>query len=414
MPDAEIIAIGSELLTAEKIDTNSLYLTGQLNALGVEVRRKQVVGDDRALLAASIRQALDGAEIVILTGGLGPTEDDVTREAVADALVRTLEFRQELLDALLERFKHFQRKMAENNKRQTFVVQGAEALPNGRGTAAGQWISCVHGGKDRTVILLPGPPNELNALFAGECVPRLTRMLPPQVIRTRFFRVAGMGESDLDELISPVYKPFTNPVTTILAGPGDIQIHLRARAATVEEAEALLEAVAPGIEERLGNRIYSRDGSGLNAVVGQKLRALHATLSVAESCTGGLLGERITSVAGSSDYFMGGFLVYSDQMKTELLGVDPQLLTEHTAVSEQVAVAMAVGAQIRTGSTHAVSITGEAGPHSASGAPVGTVIIGFAGPLYAIASRYLLYGDRNGIRTRAAQWALDELRQRLG
>jgi nicotinamide-nucleotide amidase len=410
MRDAEIIAVGSELLTPERVDTNSLYLTDQLNALGIEVRRKLVVGDDRVLLAAAVRQALGQVGIVILTGGLGPTLDDVTRDAVAEALGRTLVFRQDLLDTLTERFERLNRKMADNNRRQTFVVEGAEPLPNPRGTAPGQWLD-VEG---RIVMLLPGPPHELKAMFANECRPRLTARLPAQVIRTRFFRVACMGESDLDQLIAPVYTNYTNPATTILAGAGDIQIHLRARGETEQEANDLLNAVGPAIEQLLGERIYSRNGTSLEAVVGELLRGRHATLSVAESCTGGLLGERITSVAGSSDYFVGGFLVYTDHMKTALLGVDPELLVKHTSVSEEAARAMAAGARSRTGSTYAISVTGEAGPESASGAPVGTVVIGFAGPdTEPEAQRFMLFGGREGIRARAAQWALDYLRRRI-
>ncbi len=412
--NAEIIAVGSEMLTPDRVDTNSLYLTEQLNTIGVEVRRKLVVGDDRELLAASIRQSLANVEIVILSGGLGPTEDDVTREATADALGRKLEFSQELLDALVARFERLKRRMADNNRRQVFLVEGAEGLPNPRGTAAGQWITCGEGEARRIVMLLPGPPHELKALFSSECLPRLAKILPPQVIRTRFFRVACMGESDLDQLISPVYKPYANPATTILAGPGDIQIHLRARAQTEEEAEARLNLVAPRIEELLGDRLYSRDGSPLEATVGQMLRARGATLSVAESLTAGLLGERIANVPGSSDYFAGGFLVYNDRMKTDLLGVDPEILKAHTSVSQEAAKAMAAGAKARTGSTYAISITGEAGPESSTGAPVGTVIVGFAGPEgEPTAERYLLFGDRNAIRARAAQWALDDLRRRI-
>ncbi len=410
MADAEIIAVGSELLTPDRMDTNSLWLTRQLNELGVEVRRKLVVGDDRALLAAVVRQSIEQVGIVILSGGLGPTEDDVTREAVADALGRSLIFRQDLLEVLSERFQRLQRKMADNNRRQTFIVEGAEPLPNSRGTAPGQWIE----DHDKILMLLPGPPHELKAMFTGDCLPRLRAKLPAQVIRTRFYRVAGMGESDLDQLISPVYKPFTNPATTILAGAGDIQIHLRARAETEAEAEALLTAVGPPIEDLLGDHIYARNGASLETVIGEQLRARNATLSVAESCTGGLLGDRITSVPGSSDYFVGGFLTYSGSMKTELLGVEASLLAQYTAVSEECAKAMAQGARLRTGSTYAVSVTGEAGPESSTGAPVGTVIIGIAGPDgESQAKRYLLFGDRNGIRARAAQWALDDLRRKL-
>ena len=409
MRDAEIIAVGSELLTHDRIDTNSLFITEQLNALGVEVSRKVIVGDDRARLETAVRDALENVEIVVLSGGLGPTEDDLTRDAVAAALGRSLIFSQEICGWIEERFRRFQRKMAENNKRQAYLVEGAEALPNPRGTAPGQWLD-VDG---RIVMLLPGPPGELKPMFVDQCVPRLLRRLPPQAIRTRYYRVAGMGESDLDQLIAPVYTKYVNPATTILSGPGDIQVHLRARGATVEEAEALLNEVAPPIEELLGDRIYSRNGDLLESVVGAMLRARGATLAVAESCTGGMLAERITSVAGSSDYFLGGFLVYSDRMKTELLGVDAGLIEKHTAVSEEVARAMAEGARVRTGATCAISVTGEAGPESATGAPLGTVIIGYAGAGGTEARRVHVPGDRKRVRMLAAQTALDFLRRRI-
>jgi len=408
--NAEIIAVGSELLTPERLDTNSLYLTDQLNTLGVEVCRKSVVGDDRVMLAAEIRYALGRSEIVILTGGLGPTEDDVTRDAAAEALGRTLVFREDLLAALTERFKRLNRKMADINRRQTYIVDGAEPLPNPRGTAPGQWIAT----DGKVAMLLPGPPGELKGMFGEQCLPRLKQLLPPQVIRTRFYRVAGMGESDLDQLISPAYKPFTNPVTTILAGPGDIQIHLRARGETETETERLLQAVAPRIEKLLGDRIYSNDGAPLEEIVGRMLRERGATLAVAESCTGGILGERISSVPGSSDYFLGGFLVYSNRMKTDLLGVDVALIADHSSVSEEVAKAMAAGARARTGATYALSVTGEAGPGSNSGAPVGTVIIGIAADgMEPEAQRFTLFGGREGVRARGAQWALDQLRRLL-
>ncbi|MGA3190694.1 MAG: CinA family nicotinamide mononucleotide deamidase-related protein, partial [Bryobacteraceae bacterium] len=313
--EAEIIAVGSELLTSQRVDTNSLFLTDQLNTLGVEVRRKMVVGDDRELLTASIREALARVEIVILTGGLGPTEDDLTRDAAAAATGRKLVFRDDLRDAIAERFRRMNRKMAEINLRQAYAVEGAEALDNPNGTAAGQYLE--H--KNRIVMLLPGPPHEMKPMFTNHCVPRLALRLPAQVIRTRFYRVAGMGESDLDQLIAPVYTKYLNPVTTILAAPSDIQIHLRARCSTAEEAEALLAEVGPPIEALLGDRIYSRNGESLEATVGAMLAERSATVSVAESCTGGLLGQRLTSIAGSSKYFVGGFLVYNDFTKELLL-----------------------------------------------------------------------------------------------
>jgi len=410
MADAEIIAVGSEMLTSQRIDTNSLYITDQLNALGVEVRRKLIVGDDHALLTDAIQSALSHAEIVILTGGLGPTEDDVTRQAVADALHRELVFDQQICDAIEERFRKRQRKMAEINKRQAYVVQGAEVLPNANGTAPGQWIA--HDG--RVLIMLPGPPGELKPLFANECIPRLTKLLPAQVIRARFYRVTGFTESDLDALIAPVYTKYTNPSTTILASPGDIQIHLRARCGSAEEAERLLAEVGDPIEKLLGKHLFSRNGDPLEAILGTLLRERGATLSIAESCTGGMVGERITSIAGSSDYFVGGFVTYADRMKTDLLGVDAALIAEHTAVSKEVARAMAEGARSRTGSTFAISVTGEAGPESSTGAPVGTIFVGFAGPDGPPdALRIGMPGDRTRIRGFATQAALDLLRRRL-
>src|SRR6185369_15894672 len=410
MQDAEIIAVGSEMLTSQRIDTNSLYIADQLNALGVEVRRKLIIGDDRALLADAVRSAMEHAGLVILTGGLGPTEDDVTRQAVADALGRDLLFSQEICDAIEERFRRRQRKMAEINKRQAYVIRGAEVLPNANGTAPGQWIA----NDGRVVIMLPGPPGELKPLFAQECVPRLMKLLPTQVIRARFYRVTGLTESDLDALIAPVYTKYTNPSTTILASPGDIQIHLRARCGSTEDAERLLAEVGGPIEELLGRHLFSRNGDPLEAIIGTLLRERGATLSVAESCTGGMVGERVTSVAGSSDYFLGGFVTYTDRMKTDLLGVDAALIAQHTSVSKEVARAMAEGAQARTGSTFAISITGEAGPESNTGAPVGTIFAGFAGPDGPPeALRLAMPGDRTRIRGFATQAALDLLRRRL-
>jgi len=409
--NAEIIAVGSELLTPQRLDTNSLYLTERLNALGVEVVAKAVVGDDRGRLKDAVQAALARSEIVILTGGLGPTEDDVTREAVAEALGRPLVWRQELADAIEARFRRMNRKMAEINRRQAYLIEGAEALSNDQGTAPGQWIEP---GPGRYLMLLPGPPVELKSVFERECLRRLERVVPPLAIRTRVFRVAGMPESDLDQLISAVYKRYTNPATTILAAPGDIQIHLRARAESAEQAEALLEELAPQIEALLGDNLYSRNGQPLEAVVGSLLAARGATLAVAESCTGGMLAERITSVAGSSRYFVGGVLVYNDEMKEKLLGVSAELIAEHTSVSQPVAEAMATRVRQRTGAGYGLSVTGIAGPDGGDAErPVGTVYIGLAAPEGTSARPYRFLGDRERIRRLAVQSALDLLRRHL-
>jgi nicotinamide-nucleotide amidase len=406
MPDAEIIAVGSELLTPQKLDTNSLYLTDQFNALGVEVVRKTVVGDDRERLGDTILGAIARSRIIVLTGGLGPTEDDLTRDAVASAVGRSLVFRQDICDQIEERFRRFGRKMVETNRRQAYIVDGAEVLPNDRGTAPGQWVE-----RDSTVlILLPGPPNELKAMFEKQCLPRLSQVLPAQAIRILQLRCVGIPESDLDQLISPVYMQYPSLATTILAVSGEIHVHLRARCSTAHEAEALIAEVGGRIEPLLGDRIYSRNGDSLEKVAGNLLRARNASLSVAESATGGLLGGRITAVPGSSDYFRGGFITYTNEMKTKLLGVPAEMLAEHTAVSEPVAKAMAEGARAGTGSDYALSITGYAGP---DGDKLGVTFIGLATPQSSEARRVHFPGSRDLVRMFSTNTALDLLRRSL-
>jgi nicotinamide-nucleotide amidase len=406
--NAEIIAVGSEMLTPRRVDTNSLYLTGELNNLGVEVVMKSVIGDDRDRLAEAIRCAVSRDEILILSGGLGPTEDDLTREAVAQALDRKLIFYPEIAEALEQRFAAAKRKMAEVNKRQAFIIEGAAVLPNDRGTAPGQWVE----DSGAVVMLLPGPPHELKAMFERQCLPRLKRVVPSQAIRTLFLRVTGMSESDLDTLISPVYKKYDNPATTILAANGDLQIHLRARCSTPGAADALLTEVGTPIELLLGDRLYSRNGDPLEVVIGEMLRQNQATVSVAESATGGMLGERFTSVAGSSDYFAGGFITYTNQMKIDLLGVPPEILAQFGAVSKETAEAMAVAARRRTNSTFAISITGVAGPDTDS-APVGTMYVAVADATGTQVVTRQFLGDRQRIRIFTCQMALDLLRRRI-
>ncbi len=409
--DAEIIAVGSEMLTPERIDTNSLYLTGELNNLGVEVKTKSVIGDDLDRLSDAVRRAISRSEIVILSGGLGPTEDDVTRQAVAQALDRKLIFHPDIAEALAQRFAQFKRAMAEINKRQAFVVEGAHILPNDRGTAPGQWIE----ESGSIAMLLPGPPYELKAMFERQCLPRLTRLVPRQIIRTLCLRVTGMGESDLDQLIAPIYKKYANPATTILAAGGDLQIHLRARCTTAGEAEMLLAEVGGPIELLLADRIYSRNGEPLEVVVGDMLRRHRATISVAESCTGGMLGERLTAVPGSSDYFLGGFIAYSNAMKVELLGLAPERLDQFGAVSAETAEAMATGARRRMNSTYALAVTGVAGPDAGDEkASVGSVYVAIADAVGTHVAHRQFLGDRARVRAFTVQMALDLLRRRIG
>ncbi len=404
--NAEIIAVGSELLTPKRVDTNSLYLTEQLNSLGVEVVGKYVVGDDRARLADTVRRAVGRSEIVLLSGGLGPTEDDVTRDAVAEALDRKQIFHPDISAQLEERFSRMLRKMPEINKRQAFIMQGAEILSNDRGTAPGQWVE----ESGVCIALLPGPPHELKSMFERHCFPRIQRRVPKQHIQTLVLRVAGMSESDLDQTISPVYKRYENPVTTVLAHAGDIQVHLRARCSTAEETTALLAEVGGQIDILLGDRIYSRNGDALEVICGELLKKDRATLAVAESMTGGGLAERITKVPGSSEYFLGGFVTYTKKMKVDLLGVP----SEFEPVSAEMAQAMAIAVRQKTGATYAISITGNAGPAADKGeAPVGMVYVGLADPRGTVSMDRQFVADRDRIRAFTSQMALDLLRKRL-
>lgn len=402
--NAEIIAVGSELLTPGKVDTNSLFLTQELNNLGIEVVAKTIIGDDRTRLTEEIRSSASRSDLLILTGGLGPTEDDVTRDAAAAALGLNQQFDPAVWEAVVARFQKFGKVPSENNRRQAYVPEGAEVLPNPNGTAPGLWFA--RNGK--VVALLPGPPRELKPMVCEQLSPRLRELLPPMVIRTRWYRVAGIGESDLDALIAPIYTKYTNPVTTILAAPGDVHIHLRARTETEEEAEQLLAELAEPIVAALGDRIYSDDGTSLAAKVGQLLTKHKATVATAESITAGLLGGGLTEITGGAEFYRGGFQTYTDRMKTALLGVEAKLLAEYTAVSEPVARAMAEGARERTGATFAVSLTGYA-----DGELGGRVFVGLATPETTYCRELKLAGDRHRIRSLAVINALDYLRKML-
>lgn len=411
MTEAEIIAVGTELLTPQRIDTNSLLITEQLNSLGVELIRKQVIGDHRERLTAAIDQALDRAGVVIVIGGLGPTEDDLTRDATAGATGRKLILSPEQEAVLINRFKQLNRPMAKNNLRQAYLVEGAEAMPNPHGTAPGQFLIIERG----VVALLPGPPRELRPMVTEQLIPRLRSLVPPQVIRVRTFRIAGMGESDLDALIAPVYTKYDNPVVTILSAPGDLFVIMRATGETEIEADGLLREVGNPIAELLGDRAYTEDGNEpLEAVVGRLLRERQATVAVAESCTGGLLAGRLTEPVGSSDYFIAGYVTYTNEQKAGVLGVPRNLLEQYTAVSEPVAKAMAAGARRLSGATYALATTGYAGPTGGDkDNPVGTVYLGLATPEGTQAIRARYGADRFRIRVLGVQNALDLLRKTL-
>ncbi len=412
--NAEIVAIGSELLTPFRQDTNSLYLTEKLNQLGVEVVFKTVVGDRREHLTEAASQALSRADIVIFMGGLGPTEDDLTREAVADALGLQLRRDPEIVASLERRFAAHGWKMAPNNIKQGDVIAGATVLPNANGSAPGQWISGKYEARERIVILLPGPPHELKALFEEQCMDRLRAKLPLQFIATRELKITGLGESACDARVAPIYQRYSDVQTTILAGAGEIQLHLKTRAASLDFAQKRVDELVAEIEEELGDLVFSDNGDSMERIVGYYLQMRGATLAAAESCTGGLLGERITSVSGSSRYFVGGAIVYSNRLKTALAGVPAELIEKHGAVSREVAAALSEGIRQRCEATLGLGITGVAGPDGGTAEkPVGLVFHALTSETGTEVVERKFAGDRKRIRWFATQQALDMVRRKL-
>jgi nicotinamide-nucleotide amidase len=413
--NAETIAIGSELLTPFRLDTNSLYLTSRLNELGVEVSFKTVVGDRSADLTTAARTALSRADIVVCIGGLGPTEDDLTRECVAEAVQRQLVRDPAIVEGLRARFAARGWKMTENNTRQADVIEGADVLPNPRGSAPGQFLHISDAGGDAVVILLPGPPHELKGMFEEQCLERLMKIVPPRALATRELKIAMIGESAVDARASAIYKPRTDVETTILAGsPGEIQLHLRAGGSTAQEAQKKVDSLAAALEDEFDEAVFATHGESMEQIVGYYLQMRGATLAVAESCTGGMLAERITSIPGSSRYFLGGAVVYDNSLKTELAGVPPLLIAENGAVSSQVACGLAEGIRKRCKATHGAGITGIAGPDGGTEQkPVGLVYVALADENKTEVVERKFPGDRDRIRHWATQQALDMVRRRL-
>jgi nicotinamide-nucleotide amidase len=412
--NAEIIAVGSELLTPHRMDTNSLYLTEQLNLLGVDVIFKSVVGDHLRRLVAAAQHAMFRSDILIFSGGLGPTEDDLTREALAEALGVGLRRDPEIFRGLEERFAARGWKMAANNAKQADVLDGAIALVNPNGTAPGQWLSGQFDGREHILVLLPGPPHELKVLFESEVRERLRAKLPPAYLAVRTLKIAMLGESHVDARVAPIYSRYSDVDTTILAGAGEIELHFKTRASTQEAAQQRVDEVAGLVEDELNDAVYSRDGQSLEQIVGYWLQMRGATLAVAESCTGGLLAERITSVAGSSRYFVGGAIVYSNNLKTEFAGVPADMIERHGAVSREVAAALAEGIRYRCESTLGVGITGVAGPGGGTPEkPVGLVFHAVAGDHGTEIVQRNFPGDRKRIRRFASTMALDMVRKKL-
>ena len=415
MSRAVIIAVGSELLTPSRIDTNSLFVTQRLDELGVRVRYKAVVGDRRDELADTLQLALSRADLVVISGGLGPTDDDITRETVAAVCGLPLEEDEGVAASIRARFSARGLPMPAINRRQALVPRGAAALANAKGTAPGLWIER----SGAACVALPGPPRELRPMFDAVARERIAPRSGGHGIFRRVIRVTGRTESHVDEITCPVYSRWRSgpaPIeTSILASLGQIELHLAARGATEDAAVRALDAATAELAGVLGRDLVSSDGSSLEAVVGRMLRERAARVAVAESCTGGLVASRLTDVAGSSAYVHAGWVVYSNAAKVALLGVDAASIAAHGAVSEPVALALATGARERGGVEYGIAVTGIAGPGGGSAdKPVGTVYVALAGPdgLQRV-RRSSLPGEREQVKFQASQAALDLLRRAL-
>jgi nicotinamide-nucleotide amidase len=405
---AEIIAVGSELLTPDSIDTNSLFLTKALNEAGWEVHLKTVVGDDRQDIADVLRAALLRSDLIIFSGGLGPTEDDCTRNAVADALKRSIHTDERILEILRQRFAARGFRMAKINERQAEVIEGAEVLDNPLGTAPAMWLeeSFHH------IILLPGPPRELKSIFES-VLQRIRNLSGKMRLAYRSFHITGVTESELDSEIAPIYTQYPQIRTTVLAGTRHIAVRMYRWTTTGEDASEL-DQLAEKIQAKVGDAVFTASDESMEEVVGRLLSESGKTLAVAESCTSGMLGMCVTRVPGSSNYFKGGILCYSNEAKVELCGVNPDLLQQHGAVSAEVAEALASGVRNVLHSSIGLSITGIAGPGGGSPEkPVGLVYIGFSDGTQTISRHRIMPGDRESIRERSTYLALSWLRRLL-
>lgn len=408
---AEILAVGEELLAPGRNETNSIFLTERLGTIGIPVVFRAIVGDDEQLLAAAIRQALERAEIVLLSGGLGPTTDDRTRDAAARALGLELHLDSSIVEQLEHRFQRRGIRMPDVNRRQAMVLAGAEVLANRRGSAPGLFVRRADG---RIVVLLPGPPRELEPLFDELVLPRLAPAAAGTFYRTHKLWVAGLPESAVEQRIVSLYRDRQNPLTTILASAGQVEIRLTATAASVAEADAINEELGSRLRTTLGEHVFSENEESLEQVVGNLLVERGWRIAVAESLTGGLIAHRITQVPGASRYFDMGFVTYSNEAKSRLLGVPPELFARLGAVSDEVAMAMASGARSRAGSDIAVAVTGIAGPTGASESkPVGLVFVGLATADGVRAERFQFPGERRQVKRWTSQTALNLVRLEL-
>ncbi len=409
--NAEIVAIGTELLLGQNVDTNSSWIAQQLALLGVDVYGFQAVGDNEKRLESALKLACERSNVVLTTGGLGPTVDDVTRKVIARLAQKQLVFHEDIAKAIEQRFARFRpgKPFPKVNLNQAFIPQGAAVVPNANGTAPGFIIKV---GKSQ-LACLPGVPSEMKAMFEETIKPFLKSLSPGgTVIKSRVYRTTGIDESALNEKIADIFESSTNPTIGVLAHWEGVDIRLSAKAESVEKADALIEELGKVLTTRLPNYIYGWNHDGLETIVGQMLTTRHMTLATAESCTGGLIAHRVTQVSGSSNYFLRGYVVYSNEAKDEALKVDPQLIRQKGAVSKEVAEVLATNVRKAAKADIGLSTTGIAGPTGGSSEkPVGLVYIGLSDEQSTQAFEFRFTGSRETVKKRASQAALELLRR---
>ena len=407
----EIITVGTELLLGQIIDTNASWIAQRLAEAGIDLYYKTTVGDNAGRIEAALRQALSRADVLITTGGLGPTEDDLTRDVVAAVLGRPLHLDSDVLARIEQRFAHRKIPMSENNRKQAMVPEGAEVLHNPNGTAPGLFLR--EGG--RCVACMPGVPAEMKPMLTGQVIPQIREVFGIRSrIVSRVLKMCGISESKVDQAIGDYFREMRNPTIGILAHAGEIHVRLTCKGEDPAEITRMLDALEGKVRQRLGALVFGRDEEKIEALVGQLLRARGATLAVAESCTGGLIASRLTDVAGSSDYFERGMVTYSTAAKQHLLGVPRELIGNSGVVSLDVVRVMADGVRRRSGTTFGLATTGIAGPSGGtSERPVGLVYVALAWEGGDIAREYRFHGGRELIKYRAAQMALEMLRRHL-
>jgi nicotinamide-nucleotide amidase len=408
---AEVVGVGTELLLGQIANTNARWIGEHLSEIGVDVLYHQVVGDNLDRIVDVLRLAASRADVVLVTGGLGPTQDDITRDALAVLLGVPMERHPEIEAWLRERFSGFGRgPMPENNLRQADVPLGARYIQPVRGSAPGLIADPADGGR---IYAVPGVPLEMVEMMKSTILPELAAMAGPAVIRSVTLRCTGIGESRVAEIVADLFEGMTNPSLAYLASNGEVKVRLTAKAATEQEALALIEPIAAEVERRLGDVVFTRSDEELEEAVGRLLRDAGRTVALAESLTGGSVAARLTSVPGASAYLIGDAVVYSASAKRSFLGVRAETIEEHGVVSKECALEMAAGARHLFSSDIAVSLTGAAGPEPHGGAAPGTVWIGLDAADVQHARGYVSAGERDRVRAWAEQAALDLLRRFL-